>query len=788
MKRFKNCAVLMFFVFGISMLYGQNPQQESADVVVLMDTSGTVLPYYEAINKRVLYSIISKFVRKGDTFHLLSFNATARYEMSQQIETEADLSRVVSRFMLLYQLGQSADFLSGIRFAEQYMAELPGRQEKILIIISDGIFNPPVSSPYRHYTDEQVKTELAKISASIRTEGRKVYYIKLPFPSDAIIKDLDGTFYAGKLDSSGKFDRSTNSKTAHSTAAVSARNTGSNLSNSSGTTERTAPAKIAQNTNKAGTTASDNSAQKDEPLRARTSPDGSTAVPSDKAGKPPVKTETQSSGTVPDEKNQMQSSQQTGDNGISPSTKEYAASSDTSGTREAYSTHSHPGASSDTEPTESAFSPSGSPDTPKNPKEYTDVSKTLTENLGIQPSELPDTGGIQFNDTEIPLVRIIFPERLVTSSSTIELPISVVNESNDATLVYIKNVVIISDSEYATYELKKTMVQLQAQEQKTLTLQALLPEHALNKESCSIDVRLDLEQADTSFSQAASIVLTVEPAAADGLLFFSSHPMLIGLAVLFLLILICLLWFLLRRKNNAAQPAPLVRRTTPQNTAAQKENGVYSPINRTDKKYYPESLANKEDPRNSLNTFNTQNAAAAAVTQKEAALNIDRLAEANTRSMEGRFALLNSASSRMNRRTGFTPTSHSTRIKAKSNPSGMTELFVYNQSTSIGKRNIHIMKPGITMSIGGSKNDAFLIFLVPFPANLAQIHYDGQEYHLTILKPEFFPYEKTNTIRNCIGRNITVVSKKGYHVTFVFRGYEDPKVKLNMILTSIHSP
>ena len=183
-------------------------RQGAADVVVLMDTSGTVLPYYEVINRRVLQSIISKFVRIGDSFHLISFSAVPQYEMSQKINTEADLSRVVSRFMLLYQLGQSADFLSGINFAGQYMTRLPSQQEKILIVISDGIFNPPASSPYRNYTGEQVKTELAKISASIRAKGWKVYYVKLPFPSDAVIKDLDGAFYAGKLDAAGSLDRS----------------------------------------------------------------------------------------------------------------------------------------------------------------------------------------------------------------------------------------------------------------------------------------------------------------------------------------------------------------------------------------------------------------------------------------------------------------------------------------------------------------------------------------------------------------------------------------------------
>ena len=97
-----------------------------------------------------------------------------------------------------------------------------------------------------------------------------------------------------------------------------------------------------------------------------------------------------------------------------------------------------------------------------------------------------------------------------------------------------------------------------------------------------------------------------------------------------------------------------------------------------------------------------------------------------------------------------------------------------------------MMKSGTRLSIGGSKSDDFLIFLVPFPANLAQVQYDGNDYRVSILKPEYFPYETSNTIYPCIGRDITAVSKKGYHVTFTFRGYEDPMIRLNTILTSIN--
>ena len=189
---FKRVSLCLFLFVLFTPIFAQNNAKTNAEIVILMDTSGTILPYYEDINNRVLSEINDKFVRKGDTVHVLSFNADARYEMSQKINSEKDMSRVVSRFLLLYQLGKSSDFLTGLQYARQYGSNLPDTKEKILIIISDGIFNPPESSPYKNYTDDQIKNEIGLLAGSIRKKGWKVYYVKLPYPADAVIRGLDG--------------------------------------------------------------------------------------------------------------------------------------------------------------------------------------------------------------------------------------------------------------------------------------------------------------------------------------------------------------------------------------------------------------------------------------------------------------------------------------------------------------------------------------------------------------------------------------------------------------------
>ena len=121
---------------------------EGADIVVLMDTSGTILPWFDDINNKVLIDVTKKFIRLGDTFHLISFNSRVNLEIVQPIKNESDISRIVSRFMLLYPLGQNSDFISGLNYTWRYVSSLDHEKEKYVIVISDGIFNPPETSSY----------------------------------------------------------------------------------------------------------------------------------------------------------------------------------------------------------------------------------------------------------------------------------------------------------------------------------------------------------------------------------------------------------------------------------------------------------------------------------------------------------------------------------------------------------------------------------------------------------------------------------------------------------------
>ena len=124
------------------------------------------------------------------------------------------------------------------------------------------------------------------------------------------------------------------------------------------------------------------------------------------------------------------------------------------------------------------------------------------------------------------------------------------------------------------------------------------------------------------------------------------------------------------------------------------------------------------------------------------------------------------------------------------NPDGpvLLNLFVDDQNTNIGKRNIHSLKSGYKLTVGGGKSDDFLIFLVPMPSRIGEIRRNGSELVFTPSKPKYFPDIGSSEVRDCINKSIRIISDKNYEMRFRFEMYEDPLIALNRMLMSLKVP
>jgi len=176
--------------------------EDSADVAVLLDVSQSVLPYFHDVTDYVVTSVARDYVRKGDSFHLLSFGSGARVEIAQRMSSEADVKSVLGRLYLLYPLDTRSDFAGSLDFLYGYLAGLPQDRPKVVVVITDGVHNPPPSSPTYAMSHAEVASAIDASASRIRAKLWPVHIIKLPFPqigergaAGGQGSDADGTSY-----------------------------------------------------------------------------------------------------------------------------------------------------------------------------------------------------------------------------------------------------------------------------------------------------------------------------------------------------------------------------------------------------------------------------------------------------------------------------------------------------------------------------------------------------------------------------------------------------------------
>lgn len=766
MKALKKVCLLLLFVIANTIVFAQDLKQKTADIVILIDTSGTILKFYEAINKRVLTEITNKFIRKGDTVHVLSFNSDARYEMSQKINSEGDLSRVISRFFLLYQLGKNSDFLTGLDYCKTYTANLSANtsnKEQILIVISDGIFNPPANSPYKNYTNDQIKNELGLRSSEIRQQGWKVYYVKLPFPADAVIRDLDGgEFFTGKENSSNK-DRAAN-KNANTTSNNIDKNSNSNSNNGStdiSNNQNTADSNISKKNKSQNDLGNKNSADSEStkkngiPNDANTNNSsnvGQNITPNNKGSADSNENNLPNNTENTNKKNGNLTN--SGDNSSSGNDVDHSDNSiGKNGDSNSSIVNSTDNSNQNNDADDNVANGSGNSSSDKNgdnsKKEYIDVSKNFTDSAGASKSELSDNVEFKIEDNSKILPSVIFPDELKSYGSKLSFDLIIENNSDKDVDLKLNELVLDNESNVSHIHVSVEKIIIAPNESKTVNVTASLPQF-YSSGDYNTKLRLEFEEGKHVLPQVAELKLVVLPTLMQKV--FSINPIYIIVIALILLLLLLLIFLLLHRRNSNSVSAALQKASN----LSPVENSTPSGNSTSNTSIYSDS-------------------------------NRDKVLAQNQSDRHLQKKILESIQEKQEQRgTHLAPANHLEKIEIKRNQSGMTEIYVLNQNRNIGKRNIHVMKPGTRLSVGGGKGDDFLIFLVSFPSRLAQVRYDGQDYHLAILKPEFFPYETSNVVSDCIGKTVTVVSDKGYHVYFTFRGYEDPAVKLNNILTSIN--
>jgi len=139
--------LLAIAMFGILAIAPAPASAENIDLVVMVDTSESMFPYFDDLMNYLVQDLLTTRLHKGDTFHLLSFSSAPEVEISLEVNSEEAAQRAFGRILLLHALGRYTDLVSALQFLSKYTKELPETNPKQILLITDGIHDPPPGSP-----------------------------------------------------------------------------------------------------------------------------------------------------------------------------------------------------------------------------------------------------------------------------------------------------------------------------------------------------------------------------------------------------------------------------------------------------------------------------------------------------------------------------------------------------------------------------------------------------------------------------------------------------------------
>ena len=187
----KSILVLLFSIIITNWLVS-----EEIDNIVLLDTSVSMVPYYSGTVNYLINDIVKEQLQIGDSFHLLSFNDYPEYEISRTIKGESEIVDILNRILLLQPVGKYTDLISAFSFLYDYTAKLRLNSIKNIIILTDGIHDPPPESPFP--VSDSNLDDIKRISENMKKQGWNVTLIQFPYKENNSESNTNNATNTGK--------------------------------------------------------------------------------------------------------------------------------------------------------------------------------------------------------------------------------------------------------------------------------------------------------------------------------------------------------------------------------------------------------------------------------------------------------------------------------------------------------------------------------------------------------------------------------------------------------------
>ncbi|MBN1648985.1 MAG: VWA domain-containing protein [Spirochaetales bacterium] len=166
MKKVLLCAILL--------LVGILAWSNTTDLVVLLDTSESMFGEFDSTVNYLIRDIIKNTVSINYTFHLILFDSYTNVDYVQKIEEPEDGAKIINHLALIHPFGKYTDLIEALSTLLSYGNNLPAGNDKNIVILTDGIHDPP---PGKYSGDG--KEEIRELTDKLSRTGWNINIVPL---------------------------------------------------------------------------------------------------------------------------------------------------------------------------------------------------------------------------------------------------------------------------------------------------------------------------------------------------------------------------------------------------------------------------------------------------------------------------------------------------------------------------------------------------------------------------------------------------------------------------------
>ncbi len=186
MKRFILSLIFMFMT-AVPLF-----ASDSADIIVVLDQSGSITDNLPAIKEYVKKSIFRKVAKEDDTVYLFSFDGL--FHVIRTLKGSSPDADIDASLAEINPVGWYTDLTNAVENMRLFIQQnCDPKKKKIIFFLTDGINDPPPFSPYKEGLQHRFFTESKK---EVLDGGWKVFVTGIGEKTDAAnVANLVGAEY-----------------------------------------------------------------------------------------------------------------------------------------------------------------------------------------------------------------------------------------------------------------------------------------------------------------------------------------------------------------------------------------------------------------------------------------------------------------------------------------------------------------------------------------------------------------------------------------------------------------